>query len=134
IELWRSSSEAMVERVACIAGELANGVTTVTRIEVLEGQEGDSMQVQAVASIEQCRPPEWLGTVHTHIAKYDGEMPYSTFSGADRGVIAQWHRTWQTEGVFCILFSDVQAHCESGYDQSGDALYARRYGGGPPTP
>ncbi|MDQ3699116.1 MAG: hypothetical protein M3373_14020, partial [Gemmatimonadota bacterium] len=79
-------------------------------------------------------PPFWFGTVHTHIAKYDGATPYSTFSAADRGVIAHWHRTWRTDGVFCILFTEVDAHCESGYDRSGGAVYARRYGSGPPQP
>jgi hypothetical protein len=106
----------------------------VTRVKALDGQEADSMQVQAVASIEQCKPPLWFGTVHTHIARYNDTLPYSTFSGADRGVIAQWHRTWRTEGVFCILYTDVNAHCEAGYDRSGDAQYARRYGSGPPQP
>lgn len=134
IALWKRSTEVNAERVACIGGHSENGVAYVDTVQELAGQDADSMQVQAVVSIEQCHPPQWFGTVHTHIVKYKGQLPYSTFSGADRGVIAQWHRTWKSDGVFCILFSDVQAHCESGYDQSGDAIYARRYGGEPPTP
>jgi hypothetical protein len=134
IDLWQNSTNARSERVACLGGYRQAAITYLTRVEPITDQEADSMHVQAVASIEQCRPPRWLGTVHTHIAKYNGVIPYATFSGADRGVIAQWHRTWNTEGVFCILYSDVQAHCESGDDRSGDALYARRYGSGPPSP
>lgn len=134
IALWKESTEANAERVACIGGYRQNGIARITTVREIPSQAADSMQVQAVESIEQCRPPQWFGTVHTHIVRYKNELPYSTFSAADRGVIAQWHRTWQTDGTFCVLFNDVHAHCETGYERSGDAAYAKRYGGGPAAP
>ena len=37
------------------------------------------------ASLETCGPPDWQGTVHTHIAAAAGRRPTAFFSGADRG-------------------------------------------------
>ena len=56
--------------------------------------------------------PAWQGTVHTHIALYDGRRPYSTFSGADRGVMLTWGQRWRIDGTFCLLFSETSVHCE----------------------
>jgi hypothetical protein len=55
--------------------------------------------------------PEWVGTVHTHIALHGG-VPYSTFSGADRGVNTLWWRRWSVDGTFCVLFTEQDAYCE----------------------
>jgi hypothetical protein len=63
-------------------------------------------------SLETCGPPRWQGTVHTHVALYDGERPYSRFSGADRGVNRLWWRRWNAEGMFCVLYSQTGAYCE----------------------
>ena len=94
----------------------------ITRVEQVSA-DADSLQATAGASLEECRPPEWLGTVHTHVARIDGR-PYVTFSGSDRAVMAAWHRQWQVDGVFCVLYDDRRAHCEAGDDRSGDPVYA----------
>ena len=39
-------------------------------------------------------------------------------------VMAAWHRRWQADGVFCVLYDDRRAHCEAGDDRTGDAEYA----------
>ena len=83
----------------------------MTRILPLGGR-ADSLGVTARQSLDACGPPRWQGTVHTHVALYDGERPYSRFSGADRGVNGIWWRRWKTEGMFCVLFSPVDAYCE----------------------
>jgi hypothetical protein len=111
--LWDSSEAAGAERVACIGGERTGGVALITRVLPLEASAADSMGVSASASIERCGPPDWFGTAHTHIAHRRGERPYTTFSGADRGVMRLWLRRWSADGVFCLLYSPSDAHCEA---------------------
>jgi hypothetical protein len=120
--LWRTSDAAKQERVACIGGYQHADTTYITRVEQVSA-DADSLQAAAGASLRECRPPEWLGTVHTHVARIDGR-PYVTFSGSDRAVMAAWHRQWQTDGVFCVLYDDRRAHCEAGDDKSGDPVYS----------
>lgn len=111
--LWHLSADAKREMVACLGGEPTGDGVRVTRVRILESNRGDSLGVSAQASIDECRPPEFRGTVHTHIARYDGEHPYDSFSGADRGVILLWWRRWQGEGFFCVLYSATDAYCEA---------------------
>lgn len=111
--LWERSVAAGREMVACLDGQATgrDGVL-VTRVLALESGRGDSLGVSAQASIDQCGPPSFRGTVHTHIAHWDGEHPYAIFSGADRGVMLLWWREWNTDGVFCVLYSPTHAYCE----------------------
>lgn len=111
--LWDSSVAVAAERAACIGGERAGGVALITRVLPLESSAADSMGVSASASIERCGPPAWFGTAHTHIAHRRGERPYAAFSGADRGVMRLWLRRWSADGVFCLLYSPSEAHCET---------------------
>ena len=111
-QLWSSSVEARAERVACLAGVIGDDTVRVLRILPLVATSGDSLGTRANASLEACGPPEWQGTVHTHIALREGQRPYSLFSGADRGVMLMWGQRWKATGIFCVLFSSEQAHCE----------------------
>jgi hypothetical protein len=120
--LWRTSDASKQERVACIGGYQHADTTYITRVGLVSA-DADSLQATAGASLRECRPPEWLGTVHTHVARIDGH-PYVTFSGSDRAVMAVWHRQWQADGVFCVLYDDRRAHCEAGNDRTGDPEYA----------
>jgi hypothetical protein len=124
--LWQTSDASKQERVACIGGYQHADTTYITRVEPVS-TDADSLQATAGTSLQECRPPEWLGTVHTHVARIDGH-PYVTFSGSDRAVLAAWHRRWQADGVFCVLYDDRRAHCEAGDDRTGDTEYA--YGRG----
>jgi hypothetical protein len=110
--LWAESAGAREERVACLGGYRSGGSWRVTAVERLAAA-ADSFGVSASTSIERCGPPQWLGTVHTHIAHRGDGSPYATFSGADRGVMALWWRRWRTAGVFCVLYTDRDAHCEA---------------------
>jgi hypothetical protein len=110
--LWAASAGTRQERVACLGGYRSGNVWHVTIIEPLVAA-ADSFGVSAGVSIERCGPPRWLGTVHTHIARQGDGSPYATFSGADRGVMAIWWRRWRTAGVFCVLFTERDAHCEA---------------------
>ena len=121
--LWATSVDAKEERVACIGGYRRNGVSVITRVRALEPEGADSSNILASASLEKCAPPNWFGTVHTHIAKFQG-LPYVTFSAPDRNVIMLWHERWKADGVFCVLYSENEAHCEAGADTSGDTTYA----------
>ena len=111
--LWDSSVAVGAERAACIGGERGGGVALITRVRPLESSAADSMGGSASASIERCGPPDWFGTAHTHIAHRRGERPYAAFSGADRGVMRLWLRRWSADGVFCLLYSPSEAHCET---------------------
>jgi hypothetical protein len=110
--LWSSSLADRAERVACLAGVIEDDTVRVLRIFPLVAADGDSLGIPATASLEACGPPDWQGTVHTHIALRAGQRPYSTFSGADRGVMLMWGQRWRANGIFCVLFSREQAHCE----------------------
>ena len=121
--LWQESSGARTERVACLAGEIVRDTVRVTRVGALEDW-ADSLAVSARRSLEECAPPAWQGTVHTHVALRDGRQPYTRFSGADRGVNGLWWRRWNTEGIFCVLYSADGAYCEIDGPQ-GLAIYPR---------
>jgi hypothetical protein len=108
--LWSASRDSGMERVACLAGVMDDDSVRVTGVRALEGW-ADSLMISARESLDECHPPEWVGTVHTHIALRNGR-PYDTFSGADRGVNTLWWRRWSMDGTFCVLFSEQDAYCE----------------------
>lgn len=110
--LWAASVEAKAERVACLAATIEGDTIQITRVLALNSGRGDSLGISAAASLETCGPPEWHGTVHTHVALQDGQRPYSLFSGADRGVMMLWWRRWNAAGLFCLLYSDKEVICE----------------------
>jgi len=109
--LWVESSNARTELVACLAGEIVRDTVRVTRILPLTGW-ADSLGVTAQRSLDECGPPRWQGTVHTHVAMRTSGEPYARFSGADRGVNRLWWRRWNTDGMFCVIYSVNDAYCE----------------------
>jgi hypothetical protein len=109
--LWSASVAAKAERVACLASVVDGDTLRITRVQPLEAG-ADSLAVSAGTSLERCGPPEWQGTVHTHIALTNGQRPYPLFSGSDRGVMLMWWQRWKADGTFCLLYSENQAHCE----------------------
>jgi hypothetical protein len=110
--LWETSSQVKAERVACLAATIDSDTVHISRVLPLEPGTADSMGISAGASLDQCGPPEWRGTVHTHVALRDGLRPYSLFSGADRGVMTMWWSRWRVDGVFCLLYSGEEVICE----------------------
>jgi hypothetical protein len=120
--LWQESVDAKEERVACIGGVVDPSGAAITRVHELTTSRADSFGVSAVASLRRCAPPNWLGTVHTHIARQDGQ-PYILFSGADRIIMQMWRSRWHADGVFCILYDDTHAHCEVGNMRGGYTDY-----------
>ena len=110
--LWEESAAEKREHVACIAGVVHGDSVRVTRVKPLEVAGADSLGVSAQSSIDSCGPPNWHGTAHTHVARYDGEHPYPNFSGADRGIAFLWWQRWQVDGMFCVLYSENAAFCE----------------------
>jgi hypothetical protein len=121
--LWAESIDARAERVACIGGVRRDGISLVTRVRELRADGADVANIPASNSLDECRPPQWFGTVHTHIATFQG-LRYTTFSAPDRDVMDRWNRRWQEDGVFCVLYSETEAHCEVGRDISEDMTYA----------
>ena len=116
--MWAESIATNKEIVACL------GTKT---IKILEPLYADSMRVSAVESIEQCGPPEWIGTVHTHLpgdvsnagkiqSILAGNWPrvYGEFSLSDRTVIRTWREWWNSIGFFCVLWGDrfMRLYCE----------------------
>jgi hypothetical protein len=110
--LWEESAESKAEKVACLAGSIESDTVRITRVAALESGRADSMGISATASLETCGPPNWKGTVHTHVALRDGRQPYSLFSGADRGIMMLWWRRWREDGIFCLLYSAQEVICE----------------------
>jgi hypothetical protein len=125
-QLWEASTEAKAERVACLAATIDSDTVHIPRVLPLEPGPADSLGISARASLDKCGPPEWQGTVHTHVALRDGLRPYSLFSGADRGVMMMWWRNWQTDGVFCLLYSSQDVICEIEGPQ-GAVLFPRSH-------
>ena len=111
--LWQSSLAAKEERVACLAASVRNDTVFVSRILPLAPEEADSMGISSTSSVERCGPPEWAGTVHTHVYLYTDSMPSTTFSAQDRGVMRKWYERWHSDGVFCVVYSARNAHCEA---------------------
>jgi hypothetical protein len=111
-QIWTESAAEKREHVACIAGVVRGDSVKVTRAKLLDVRNADSLGVSARSSIDACGPPNWTGTAHTHIARYDGEHPYPNPSGADRGIMFMWWQRWQVDGMFCILYSETEAFCE----------------------
>ena len=111
--LWEQSVAAKQERVACLGATVRNDSVFVARILALVPDGADSMSISSDASIDRCGPPEWAGTVHTHVAAYDDGVPSTMFSAQDRGVMRRWYERWQSDGVFCLVYSARDAHCEA---------------------
>jgi len=112
-ELWRASLAAREERVACLASSIRNDTVFVSKVAALDPEEADSMGISATASIEKCGPPEWSGTVHSHIALYTDDRPSTRFSAQDRTAMRLWYDRWHSDGVFCLIYSEHDAHCEA---------------------
>ncbi len=121
-ELWAKSLSVKQERVACLGGRVDHDIVYITRIEVLAPSRADSANISAISSLRECSAPHWLGTVHTHIAQFNGR-PYIIFSAPDRYVMNLWRERWKAPGVFCILYSDQDATCELGNTVSGHVRY-----------
>lgn len=128
--LWDESILAREERVACLGGYFDGDVFHITRAARVRRQVADSIRSAAGPSIDQCAPPDWIGTAHTHIRGIRGGPRLRTFSGSDRAVMALWRSRWRQEGVFCVLYSANEAYCEYGMSLSGPAEYSVR----PPDP
>jgi hypothetical protein len=111
--LWEESVATKQERVACLGTSIRNDTVFVERILALEPQEADSMSIGSASSVERCGPPAWSGTVHTHVAMYTENEPSKRFSAQDRGVMRQWYERWKADGVFCLVYSPRDAHCEA---------------------
>ena len=112
-DLWQNSLAAREERVACLASSIRNDTVFVTAIIPLDPEDADSMGISATRSVEQCGPPQWSGTVHTHIALYTDDLPSTRFSGQDRIAMRLWYDRWKSDGVFCLIYSARDAHCEA---------------------
>jgi hypothetical protein len=111
--LWNASLDARQERVACLASSMVNDTLVVTQIASLDPEDADSMGISATASVERCGPPEWSGTVHSHIALYTDDRPSSRFSAQDRIAMRLWYDRWHSDGVFCLVYTASEAHCEA---------------------
>jgi hypothetical protein len=111
--LWQESVAAKEERAACLASTIRHDTVFVSKIAALKPEDADSLGISATASIEQCGPPEWSGTVHTHVALYSDSLPSTHFSAQDRTAMQLWYERWHSDGVFCLVYSAQDAHCEA---------------------
>jgi hypothetical protein len=123
MDLWDESTSVGEERVACLGGYLEDGVFHITKAAAVPTEKADSLRVSPRPSLERCGPPDWQGTVHTHIALFKGH-PFATLSPSDRHVNGMWRLKWGTEGIFCVLYSDSEGYCEYGPALNGDFIYS----------
>jgi hypothetical protein len=110
--LWAESISANREHVGCLGGTLGPDTVRVERVILLDAAPGDSLNAPAELSLATCAPPQWIGTVHTHVRSTDDPSPAPRFSGGDRVVMSVWSGKWRSRGAFCVLYSDRGAHCE----------------------
>ena len=73
--LWDASAQVKAERVACLAATIDADTVHISRVQPLDPGAADSLGIPAGASLDQCGPPQWRGTVHTHVALRDGLRP-----------------------------------------------------------
>jgi hypothetical protein len=99
--------------VACLASTIRNDTVFISRIVPLKAEDADSLGISALASVDQCGPPTWSGTVHTHIALYSDSLPSTRFSAQDRNAMRLWYDRWHSDAVFCLVYSARDAHCEA---------------------
>jgi hypothetical protein len=111
--LWNTSVAAREERAACLASSIRNDTVFISGVAPLAPEGADSMGISATASVEKCGPPQWSGTVHSHISEYADGKPSSKFSAQDRTAMRLWYDRWHSDGVFCLIYSEEDAHCEA---------------------
>jgi hypothetical protein len=110
-ELWAASLTARREQVACLGGTIGTDTVLVTRLKPLS-ELSDSLTASAQLSLATCAPPEWIGTVHSHVRSTDDDAPASGFSPGDRVVMSEWTTRWGGKGAFCVVYSERSMHCE----------------------
>ncbi len=111
--LWDASVGAKAERVACLAATI--GGDTVRDLPGLSPRTRSGRLTRHLGRVHRWRTaarpsggvrctPTWRSGTAVH--------PYSLFSGADRGVMMLWWRRWETDGIFCLLYSPDEVICE----------------------
>ena len=110
-ELWATSLTVRREQVACLGGAVRADTVLVDRIKPVN-EASDSLTASAQLSLTLCAPPEWIGTVHSHVRSTDDESPASRFSAGDRAVMSEWTARWGGQGAFCLVYSARNLHCE----------------------
>ncbi len=127
-QLWQDSVRDNRELVACLGGQLRGDTFKITHAVPLESLitipdslrwdpevGSDSVSVGSyltTLSIETCRPPEWVGAVHTHSSRVE-DLRYPKLSPHDETVVSLWHERWQRDSVFCVLFEEGRPpYCE----------------------
>lgn len=110
-QLWANTLTLRQEQVACLGGMLTQDSVLVNRLQPV-AEPSDSLMASADLSLATCAPPEWIGTVHTHVRSTDDDDPARRFSGDDRRVMSTWARRWGGQGAFCVVYSERNMHCE----------------------
>jgi len=110
-ELWATSLTARREQVACLGGLIGRDTVLVNRLMPVD-ELSDSLTASAQLSLATCSPPEWMGTVHSHVRATDDTSPATRFSPGDRAVMSEWTTRWGGQGAFCLMYSAQKMHCE----------------------
>ena len=109
--VWAATLETRLEQVGCLGGEIrADTVLILRALPVAEYS--DSLTASSQVSLATCAPPEWMGTVHSHVRSTDDDAPATRFSAGDRAVMSAWSQRWRARGAFCLIYSAQRMHCE----------------------
>ncbi len=110
--LWQRSAAQRREQVACLQATVALDTVRVTLVQPVAVAATDSLTASADESLAACGPPQWSGTVHSHVRSTDSEIPVNRFSPGDRAVMSAWRDRWEVRGAFCVVYSERGMHCE----------------------
>ncbi len=110
-QLWATSITTRREQVACMGGTIGPDTVLVRRVQPVD-ELSDSLTASADRSLTECAPPQWIGTVHSHVRSTDDDAPADRFSPGDRAVMSEWTTRWGGQGAFCLVYSERNLHCE----------------------
>ena len=112
--LWEASVAAQQERVACLAAEVRNDSVFVAPRAPARDVRGRLHDHRVRTSRSSAADhPRGPGRSTRHVAEYSDGLPSTTFSAQDRGVMRRWYERWHADGVFCVVYSRRDAHCEA---------------------
>lgn len=132
VDLWDEAERQEREKLACLDADVEEIpsdtmlIWTINRIKQVKVK-SDKGAISHSTSLSECEPPEFVGTVHTHLADSipnpsgSGYLqgPFKKFSPGDYAAQDAWANVWEDKAqeagmrwsLWCIMFSDEGMNC-----------------------
>jgi hypothetical protein len=134
-EMYAKSISDDVEQIGCVksvfvfgrpaplpfethASLFAQDTLYITAISNLNEENATHGNVRALEALEVCKPPEWLGIIHTHplyelsTRAMKVSATYGYFSKNDMSMYAWWGiRNGPIRATHCVLYTKTRAFC-----------------------